>query len=131
MKHGLSLPVLQDPVLAPDVARLAAEIAGGRSELLELAISIAEAQLLLLRVRRVRTDLINLALNDPLFTYRANSVRYARFWVLACAPRKPAGSVPHLSGRPPSFPNVRLRTPSSDTPALSRISRRARKARPL
>ena len=66
IKHGLSLSVLQDPVLAPEVARLAAEIAGGRNELLELAIPIAEAQVLLLRARRVRTELINQALNDPL-----------------------------------------------------------------
>ena len=82
MKHGLSLSVLQDPVLAPEVARLAAEISGGNNELLELAVPIAEAQVLLLRARRVRTELINQALNDPLFTFRANSVRYARLWGL-------------------------------------------------
>src|SRR5215204_2092783 len=40
-KHGLSLSVLQDPILAPEVARLAAAITGGRDELLELAIPIA------------------------------------------------------------------------------------------
>ena len=55
-KHGLSLSVLQDPILAPEVARLAAAITGGRDELLELAIPIAEAEVVLLRARRVRTE---------------------------------------------------------------------------
>ena len=43
LRHGLSASVLQDPILAPEVARLAAAITGGRDELLELAIPIAEA----------------------------------------------------------------------------------------
>ena len=77
VKHGLSLSVLQDPVLAPEVARLAAAITGGRDELLELAIPIAEAQVVLLRARRLRSELIDRALKDPHFM-RANSARYAR-----------------------------------------------------
>ena len=72
--------MLQDPVLAPEVARLAAEISGGNNELLELAVPIAEAQVLLLRARRVRTELINQALKDPLFTFRANSVLHSQSW---------------------------------------------------
>jgi len=77
-KHGLSLSVLQDPILAPEVARLAAAITGGRDELFELAIPIAEAQVMLLRARRMRTELIDRALKDPHFTFRANSARYVR-----------------------------------------------------
>ena len=64
--------MLQDPILAPEVARLAAAITGGRDELLELAIPIAGSGLLL-RARRVRTELIGRALKDPHFTSRANS----------------------------------------------------------
>ena len=67
-KHGLSVSVLQDPVLAPEVARLAAAITGGRDELLELAVPIAEAQVVLLRARRLRSELIDRALKDPHFT---------------------------------------------------------------
>jgi hypothetical protein len=78
VKHGLSLPVLQDPVLAPEVSRLAAAISSGTDELFELAVPIAEAQVVLLRARRLRSELIDRALQDPQFTLRANSARYVR-----------------------------------------------------
>ena len=60
------------------MARLAAAITGGRDELLELAIPIAEAEVVLLRARRLRTELIDRALKDPHFTLRANSAHYVR-----------------------------------------------------
>jgi hypothetical protein len=78
LKHGLSLPPSQDPDLVPEIARLAAQIAGRRGHLLELAIPIAEAQLVLLRARSLRHETINRALRDPQFTFRANSARYVR-----------------------------------------------------
>src|SRR3954468_17899279 len=62
-RHGLSVPVLHDPQLAPEVTKLARRIAG-RDVLTDLAASIAEAQLDLLRVRRLRSELINRALCD-------------------------------------------------------------------
>jgi hypothetical protein len=77
-KHGLSLSVLQDPVLAPEVARLAAAISGGRDELLELAVPIAEAQVVMLRARRLRTELIDRALNNPHSFSRAHLARLPR-----------------------------------------------------
>ena len=77
-KHGLSLPVLQDPVLAPEVARLAAAITGGRDELLELAIPIAEAEVVLLRARHLRNELIDRALKQRYFTSRAHLARLPR-----------------------------------------------------
>lgn len=58
-KHGLSVPVLNDPDLAKDVAALAREIAGGDDRLLEPAAHIAEAQIDLMRVRRLRVDFLN------------------------------------------------------------------------
>jgi hypothetical protein len=74
--------VLQDSTLVPEVARLAAAITGGRDELLELAIPIAEAQVVLERARRLRSELIDRALKEPHLTSRANSVHYARLWGL-------------------------------------------------
>ena len=79
MQHGLSRSALQNPVLAPEVARLAAAITGGRDELLELAIQIAEAEVVLLRARQMRGELINRALKDPHFALHANPVRFLSF----------------------------------------------------
>ena len=77
-KHGLSIPAMQT-VLAAEVAELASKISGGNDELLEHAISIAEAQITLLRARRLRSELINRAVADPQFTSSKDSVRYIRF----------------------------------------------------
>src|SRR4051794_20201735 len=62
-KYGLSLPVLHDPQLAPEVTKLARRIAG-RDELTDLGASIAEAELDLLRVRHLRSELIDRTLRD-------------------------------------------------------------------
>jgi hypothetical protein len=118
VKHGLSLPVLQNPILAPEVARLAAAISGGRDELLELAIPVAEAQVVLLRARRLRSELIDRALKDPHFILRANSAAYVR--LLGRAERGRNRSVQHSNGKQPSSLNARPRAPFTGTPALSR-----------
>ena len=61
-RHGLRVPVLSDPVLSPQVEAMAREIAGDASpELIELARRIAEAELDVMRVRRVRNDLLEQA----------------------------------------------------------------------
>jgi hypothetical protein len=59
-RHGLSLPVLADPALAPEVAALARAIAGdGASAARHAAAArIAEAQVDLLRVRRLRAEVM-------------------------------------------------------------------------
>jgi hypothetical protein len=67
--HGLSVSVLADPVLAAEAADLAQKIARNvNGELKQLAYRIAEAHIDLIRIRRVRNDLLARALrrhNDP------------------------------------------------------------------
>src|SRR5690242_21762323 len=60
LRHGLSLPVLADPALAPEVAALTARIAGEGADPARhaAAVWIAEAQVDVLRVRRVRAGLM-------------------------------------------------------------------------
>ncbi len=59
-RYGLNLPVIADPVLAPEVADLARRIAGedAGAERHARAVCIAEAQVDIMRVRRIRTDLV-------------------------------------------------------------------------
>ena len=66
-RHGLSLPVLADPVLSQDVAELTRKIAGSTPsrELYELARRFAEAQIDVRRVRHARYDLLSSAVKDP------------------------------------------------------------------
>ena len=66
-KHGLSLSVLHDAELAPEVEMLSRQIAGGKEALLPIARDIAEAQVDLSRVRRLRGELIDRALRNPQF----------------------------------------------------------------
>jgi hypothetical protein len=64
-RHGLRVPVLSDAVLSAEVEAMAREIAGDASpELIELAKRIAEAQVDVMRVRRVRKDLLGRALSS-------------------------------------------------------------------
>jgi hypothetical protein len=78
VKHGLAIPVFSDPDCAPEISKLADKIAGGRHELLDLATSVAEAQLQVERVRRARAELINDALRNPQPPYRA-TVAFVKF----------------------------------------------------
>ena len=62
--HGLTIPALAVPHLAAEVEELAARIAGERSDLIEAARAVAESQIDLMRVRRLRKDLFATALRD-------------------------------------------------------------------
>ena len=66
-RHGLSLPVLADPIFSQDVVELTREIADSNpsAELYELARRVAETQIDLCRVRHVRYDLLSSAVGDP------------------------------------------------------------------
>jgi hypothetical protein len=64
-RHGLRVPVLSDPVLAAEVEVMAREIAGDASpDLSDLARRVAEAQIDVMRVRRVRDFVISHTLFD-------------------------------------------------------------------
>lgn len=60
LRHGLSVPVLADPVLATGIAELAERIANGSPdpEVRELAVNVAAAQIDVERVRHARHALI-------------------------------------------------------------------------
>jgi hypothetical protein len=70
-RHGLSLPVLADPRIAPDIDALARQITTsvvGRDDdprCHELACRIAEAQLDLVRVRTARLPFVGALDDDP------------------------------------------------------------------
>ena len=74
-RHGLSLPVLADPVLSQDVAELTREIVGSSPsrELYALARRVAESQIDLRRVRHARYDLLSSAVKDPDYESPSNS----------------------------------------------------------
>jgi hypothetical protein len=81
LRYGLSIPVGQDPALAPEVARLAERIAAGKDALVDVAASIAEAQIDLTRVRQLRIQLIDRALKDPDFFLARASARHVHLWI--------------------------------------------------
>jgi hypothetical protein len=59
-RHGLRIPLLSDSVLCAEVEAMAQNIAGSTTpELVELARRVAEAEVDVLRVRRIRTDMIS------------------------------------------------------------------------
>jgi hypothetical protein len=58
-RHGLRVPVLADPVLSAQVEIMAQKIAAAAPELVQLARRVAEAEVDVLRVRRIRNDLIS------------------------------------------------------------------------
>jgi hypothetical protein len=59
-RHGLNVPVMSLPALVTEAHGMAHAIAGARAapDLYELAVRVAEAQVDLIRVRRMRTEMI-------------------------------------------------------------------------
>ena len=68
-RHGLNVPVLSDPLLAPEIEAMARRISGPHAdtETAEWARRIAEAQVDLTRVRNSRRQLITRLFVDPAF----------------------------------------------------------------
>jgi hypothetical protein len=90
LRHGLSLPVLAEPALAAEVAALATRIAGeGTSEARRTAaVRIAEAQVDVLRVRRVRAQIMAEGFGEDDITARL--MRLDRYERRALSRRKSA-----------------------------------------
>jgi len=72
-RHGLSLSVLENPILSAEAENLARKIAreGATHEILNLARRVAEAQIDLIRIRQARHDLLSRDLNDLEFRPRS------------------------------------------------------------
>jgi hypothetical protein len=81
LRHGLSMPISNDPELSPQAEAIAREIAGtdATAEALELAHRIGEAQVDLDRVRARRTTLVAGPLGDP--NYQPLSARDDRLLI--------------------------------------------------
>ena len=93
-RHGLSVPVLSDPVLSAEIEAMARRIVGDvhaspRGDLLDtlgLARRIAQAQIDLMRVRRARHDLVSSRFADP-------GYRTSKGLMTAIAMRSEAGAM--------------------------------------
>jgi hypothetical protein len=140
LRYGLSLPVLSDPTLSPEVAALARQIAGADAapEIQELARRIAEAQTDLRRVRALRHDLISRALSDPDYDSRTNWGKKLNIALRIVRRRCRCEDVPEeearfLSSRPAGpdkFATVFTEI-AQRLPALDRYERRALSRRKL
>jgi len=90
LRHGLTLPVLADPALAGEVADLARRIAGAEASERhrEAARRIAEAQVDVLRIRRVRLQIMTEGFGEDDITVRL--MRLDRYERRALSRRKAA-----------------------------------------
>jgi len=119
-RHGLSLPVLADPVLSQDVAELTHEIVGSNpsAELYELARRVAEAQIDVCRVRHARYDLLSSAVGDPDYDSPSKSRTKAN------ADRQLAGHLATKRQGPQNFAFI-LSDMAQQLAAMDRYERRA------
>lgn len=90
-RHGLSLSVTSNPVLAEQVATLVRKFAGKSSnpEINELAQDVAEAQIDLVRIRTARHELLARTLGDAYFSEASKQlIRMERYERRALSRRK-------------------------------------------
>ena len=104
LKHGLSLSVLHDPHLSQEVRSLGEQIAGDNPLVLALGTEIAEAQVDLQRVRRMRAELINHALDNPPYESPRETLRRLK---TAARLLRRAGADPHSIWEHPDPPYER------------------------
>ena len=133
LRHGLSLPVHQNPALSEEVKTLADQIAGADAglELQEFARRIAEAQIDLRRIRYVRHQLLSDTLNDPYLESRAarrQKVAFLRWLLRPKAPDLPIDLVEKVLTTTPKGPfkfAIALSQKSKQLLTMSRYERRA------
>jgi hypothetical protein len=67
LHHGLAIAIGSDPSFSEDIKRLASALAQGRSGLniREIALQVAEAEIDLLRIRKLRASRFNSILGNP------------------------------------------------------------------
>lgn len=82
-RHGLSVRLRADPSISDEAANLAQKIAGENApqELQEIALRIAEAQIDLIRIRRVRHNALSRNLADPNFESRKTGREKMKFFM--------------------------------------------------
>jgi hypothetical protein len=134
-RHGLNVPVVDNPALASNVETLARRICGGNDLnpiVLEAARRIAEAQIDLRRVRAYRHRLIEQALGDPEF--QTTAAQRAQLKVLTEFLRKsgnvpmPDESLPVAIPQPPQGPGKLAVILAEFARELARLDRYERRA---
>jgi len=80
LRHGLSVSIFSDPGLSKEVEALAKEIAAGESNdcIYLKALSVAEAQIDLARVRRTRHEFLSDMWSEPYYGSKADILKKAR-----------------------------------------------------
>lgn len=93
-QHGLSVPAVLDPTLADEIKELARKFAGpdASPDRHELAITIAAAQVDLLRVRQIRHQMVSLVLNDPDYQTPTKAM-LRRQWLARQTPTRHSGEI--------------------------------------
>ena len=93
--HGLSVPAVLDPSLADEIKELARKIAGSNasSDRREFAMTIAAAQVDLLRVRQVRHQMLSFVLNDPDYQTPTKAMLRRQWLARQAAPPGDAGDI--------------------------------------
>ena len=135
-RHGLSVPVLSDPLLAPKIEAMAHRISEpyADAETVDRALRIAEAQFDLNRVRNSRRLLMTQFLVDPNFLPRHVHRQRLRLLHLALGARCRGPSIEvqkikeTFTPMPPEGEEklaIILRQKSSELAALDRYERRA------
>ena len=92
LRHGLASSVLLDPHVSDEVRTLAHQITGSDDDLFDLATEIAEAQVDLQRVRRIRADLIDRSLSNPQYWTPSETRRMNRLIARLNAGKRSYGS---------------------------------------
>lgn len=93
-QHGLSVPAVLDPSLAKEIKELASKFVepDASPHRHELALTIAAAQVDLLRVRQFRHQMLSLVLNDPEYQ-KPTRAMLRRQWLASQAPPGEAGKI--------------------------------------